>query len=214
MLLADAETLALKLMREFGLIRDVQIGDWQNFTFEFDNAPVRFGCCHRMITRRYRGDGQFETVHKPGGRITLSRELVLRNNVAQVEDVIRHEIAHGLCGPKAGHGVEWKRMCKKTGANPERCYDSDEVEGVDAPYTAECAVCGEEYRRFKLPKGDRWCNNKECKHKLLPYVPGQETGSFHPMRKLIWRHKDAPVPKPEDKRAAIEAMKALLKGEQ
>ena len=214
MLLADAEKLALKLMREFGLIKDVQIGGWQNFTFEFDEAKKRFGACHRTRTRRYKGDGQFEDGHLPGGRITLSRTLTLLNDQEKVEDVIRHEIAHALCPPKEGHGAEWKKMCKKTGAKPERCYDNEVVEGVDAPYTAECAVCGEEYRRFKLPKGDRWCSNSECKHKLLPYVPGQETGSFHPMRKLIWRHKDAPVPKPEDKRAAIEAMKALLKGEQ
>jgi predicted SprT family Zn-dependent metalloprotease len=213
MLLADAESLALKLMREFGLIRDVQAGDWQNFTFEFDEAKRRFGCCHRLTTRRYRGDGHFETVHKPGGRITLSRELTLLNDQPKVEDVIRHEIAHGLCGPKEGHGAQWKKMCRKVGAKPERCYN-EEVETGDSPYSAICAVCGEVYRRFKLPKGDRWCSNKECKHKMLPYVPGEEHGSFHPMRKLIWRHKDAPVPKAEDKRAAIAAMKALLKGEQ
>jgi len=213
MLLADAESLALKLMREFGLIRDVQSGDWQDFTFEFDEAKKRFGACHRLTTRRYR-DGGFETIHKPGGRITLSRALVLRNEQPQDEDVIRHEIAHGLCGPKEGHGAEWKRTCKKVGANPERCYDSEEVEGVDSPYSATCAVCSTVYHRFKLPRGDRWCSNKECKHKMLPYVPGEEHGSFHPMRKLIWRHKDAPVPKAEDKRAAIAAMKALLKGGQ
>ena len=203
MLLADTEKLALKLMREFGLT------DWR---FEFDDAKRRFGCCHRTSTSRYVGDGKFEKVWKDG-KITLSRELVLRNEQPQVEDVIRHEIAHALCPPKSGHGADWKRMCAKTGANPERCYDSEEVEGVESPFSATCSVCGEVYRRFKLPKGDRWCSNKECKHKMLPYVPGQENGSFHPMRKLVWRHKDAPVPKAEDKRAAIEAMKALLKGD-
>lgn len=206
MLLADAEKLTLKLMGEFGLIA-------AGFTFEFDEAEKRFGCCHRTITRRYKGDGQFETVHTPGGRITLSRKLTMLNDVEKVEDVIRHEIAHALCGPKEGHGSEWKRMCKKTGAKPERCYD-EEVEVGDSPYTATCAVCGTEYHRHKLPRGDRWCSNKECKHKLLPYIPGQESGSFHPMRKLIWRHRSQPVPKAEDKRAALEAMKKILKGEQ
>ena len=100
MLLADAEKLALKLMGEFGLIA-------KGFTFEFDEAEKRFGCCHRKITRRYKGDGQFETVHTPGGRITLSRKLTMLNDVEKVEDVIRHEIAHGLCGPREGHGDEW-----------------------------------------------------------------------------------------------------------
>lgn len=205
MLLADAQALALKLMGEFGLTA-------AGFTFEFDEAEKRFGCCHRKITRQYMGDGRFQTVHKPGGRITLSRKLTLLNDLAKVEDVIRHEIAHALCGPKAGHGAEWKRMCKKTGAKPERCYN-EEVEVGDSPYTATCAVCGAVYHRHRLPRGDRWCSSKECKYKMLPYVPGQESGSFHPMRKLIWRYKDAPVPKAEDKRAAIEMMKAMMRGE-
>jgi hypothetical protein len=42
-------------MREFKLISDDQHmydADWQNWTFEFDDAKRRFGVCHRTWTRR------------------------------------------------------------------------------------------------------------------------------------------------------------------
>ena len=187
--LLAAQELALKLMREFDLL--------PNWTFEFDNARRRFGCCHR--NRNYGIEG--------GGRITLSRELVLRNEQPQVEDVIRHEIAHALLPPKKGHGAEWKAMCKVTGANPERCYDSEEVDTVEGDYVATCAGCGTKYNRFRRPRGEWWCSDKNCR---------RQHGDRQDIQKLEFRHKDAPVPvtfhtaSDEAKKAAIAHMKQML----
>lgn len=218
MLLADAEALALRLMREFKLIDDSQRNydpDWENWKFAFDNAQKRFGACHRRGFSRHIGDGKFEK-HYPNGTITLSRELVLLNDAATVEDTIRHEIAHALLPYKKGdsHGAAWKAMCKRTGANPERLYDVDEVNVVKGDWSATCGACGRTYYKFRQPKRELWCAHPECKKLLLPYIPGM--GRFHPQRKLTYRHKNAIVLQPSaaDRRAAIDAMKARMRVEE
>jgi hypothetical protein len=206
MLLADAEKLALELMAQFGLL--------PNWYFKFDNAKGRFGGCHRSRTLRYIGGLGFSEISNSlrqiaqGGKITLSREMVLLNDRKQVEDCIRHEIAHALCPAKTRHGAEWKAMCIKTGANPERLCGEDVVR-IEGDWSATCGVCGKVYYKFKRPRGEYYCPDKECKHKPLPYIP-RMVGSLHPMRKLTFRHKDA-LPESKPPRAAIEAMKALLR---
>jgi predicted SprT family Zn-dependent metalloprotease len=200
MLLADAEKLAKELMAQFGLIDprghmyDADHRDWR---FEFDNAVRRFGRCNY-------------SAHK----ITLSRELVSRNDREQVEDTIRHEIAHALCKPpirvrgqkQESHGAEWKAMCAVTGAKPERCYDHEEVDAPRGDWTATCRGCGAVFHKFRLPKRDRWCAHKDCVRKH---------GRLTPIQKLVWRHKDAlPDPSEAQRRKAIEAIKAALKREQ
>ena len=175
-------------MKEFGIA-----STWR---FEFDNARRRFGCCHR---------------HQ--NLITLSREIVLRNGIEQVEDTIRHEIAHALCPPKEGHGYVWKQMCEKVGANPERCYDSELVDAPEGDWRATCGVCGKVHYKFRRPTRELWCADKKCKRMPVPYIPGADR-RLHPARKLVWRHKDAlpeVQPTPEARRAAIDFMKEQLR---
>src|SRR5271157_2250772 len=206
MLLADAEKLAKELMAQFGL------SDW---IFEFDNGKRRFGSC-------LHNSGGWRAMRLLGtakGRITLSREMTPLNDRAEVEDTIRHEIAHALAGHKAGHGPEWKGMCKRTGAKPVRCFTRDTVNAPKGDWQAACGVCGRIYSKFREPRGDYYCPSKECKRKFVPYVSGAETGRFHPARKLVFRHKDA-ITIVDAKgntytsinhQKAIEAMKAKLK---
>lgn len=155
MKLNDAEQLAKRLMIEFGL------GSW---IFRWSNAKRTFGTCSK--SRR---------------TITLSADLVERNDQAKVEDTIRHEIAHALASDKAGHNGEWKRMCAITGAKPIRCYGHD-VEQEAGDWRATCGGCGHVFTKFRKPKqGDRWCCVKECVRKL---------GSRHPLQLLRFRHKN------------------------
>lgn len=39
----------------------------------------------------------------------------------EVEDTIRHEIAHAVVGPGHGHGLKWKMTAKNMGAIPREC---------------------------------------------------------------------------------------------
>jgi len=67
-----ARILAVTLMQQHGLV---------GWTFKFDHARRRFGCCN--FTRR---------------TISLSRPLTFLNDDAEVRDTILHEIAHALAG--------------------------------------------------------------------------------------------------------------------
>lgn len=194
--LQAAQQLAIDLMKQFGIA-----STWR---FEFDNAKTRFGCCHKH---------QF--------LITLSRELVLRNEQPEVEDTIRHEIAHALVKTPSTytfgrrgrakrdiHGADWKAMCKITGAKPERCYTHEDVETVEGDWQAICAGCGKKHTMHRRPKRELFCSAKYCKAKH---------GRLAPIQKLEWRHKNAPTPAVnvfEARRAAVEAMKAQLRKEQ
>jgi predicted SprT family Zn-dependent metalloprotease len=192
--LQAAEQLAIDLMKQFGIA-----STWR---FEFDNAVRRFGCCH-----------------KSQNLITLSRELVLKNEKAEVEDTIRHEIAHALVktpiiygrrgrGTRDIHGADWKAMCKVTGAKPIRCFN-EEVDRVEGDWQAICAGCGKKHTMTRRPKRELWCADKACKAKH---------GKLKPIQKLEFKHKNAldnNAPNPFDQRkAAIEAMKAQMRREQ
>jgi predicted SprT family Zn-dependent metalloprotease len=128
MTLAETGYLAISLMEEHGLNN---LG-WR---FEFDNAKRRFGCCN--YTQK---------------RITLSKHLVVLNEIKDVKDTILHEIAHALVGRNHGHNHVWMAKAKEIGCNGKRCYDSKVVTTVKGNYEAVCPHCKKTYRRFKRPK--------------------------------------------------------------
>ena len=76
--LAVVEQAAKDLMAEHGLT------GWR---FDWDNAVRRAGGTHHQ-TRI----------------ITLSRQITAANDEAHALNVILHEIAHALAGPRQGHG--------------------------------------------------------------------------------------------------------------
>jgi|SRR5271166_407361 len=201
--LTAAEQLAWNLMQEFRLSQN-------GWMFWWDNAKRRFGSCC-TATRR----------------ITLSRELTLRNDQPQVEDTIRHEIAHALAGSRHGHDEEWKRQCAVTGANPKRCYDSAEVDAPKGDWQATCGGCGTVHSKFRRPRGIKYCAVRKCVAKF---------GKLKNIQMLVWKHKDAILFNPtlfatevvgvqqiaashlsatdEAKRAGVEHFKAQLRREQ
>jgi predicted SprT family Zn-dependent metalloprotease len=202
--LQAAEQLAWNLMQEFRLSQN-------GWMFWWDNAKRRFGSCC-TATRR----------------ITLSRELTERNDQPQVEDTIRHEIAHALAGSKHGHDDEWKRQCAVTGANPQRCYDSEQVDSPKGDWQATCGVCGRLFTKFRRPLRELYCADRKCRQMAVPYISGASR-RCHPARKLVWRHKNAVDVYPPQvlsiadqkglnlgvsRQAAINAMKAQLRREQ
>lgn len=112
--------------------------------FDLDNAKRRAGACfHR---RRI---------------ITLSKWYIAMNldKFDDLRDTILHEIAHGLAGSKAHHGPEWKKVCVKIGARPERCYDSSIIAMPPDKYEAICPTCS---RKFYRAKRVPWNKYKYC----------------------------------------------------
>lgn len=147
-----AKQLALELMDQYGLL-------YLGWSFEFDTAKRRFGCCNYT--------------HKV---ISLSAPLTTANEEAQVKDTILHEIAHALVGYGHGHDSVWKSMCVAIGAKPERCYTQEDTTVIAGKYRAVCGGCGQVHNRHKRPpRGRRYaclCQNHISdwsKKKILEY---------------------------------------------
>lgn len=108
--------------------------------------------------------------------------LIARMNPAQeTYDTIKHEVAHALAGPKAGHGPEWKQACEITGAKPEACFDSK----VATPWTyaVVCVGCG------KVAGHRNRRTSKRYAHRLDDCAPELADAPFE-ARELKWVHRD------------------------
>lgn len=127
MQLEVASQMAQALMEQYGVTD-------KGWTFSFDNGKVRAACAHFGAKR-----------------ITLSRHLTKLWSEKDIENSLRHEIAHVLVGYQVGHGPEWKRMAIQVGADPNRCYDAEELPAVDAPWVGTCPSCGKTMKRHQQP---------------------------------------------------------------
>jgi len=123
-LLDDVRTRAAELMGDH-----LPDGSW---TFAFDNAKTRAGQCD--FARR---------------RITVSRHLAVRFTPEDVEQVLLHEIAHALSGPRAGHGPTWRRTAEGLGYTGSRLHDGP-IASELAPWVGTCPA-GHEHFRYRTP---------------------------------------------------------------
>lgn len=117
----------------------------EHWSFEFDNARRRNGIC-RFSTKT----------------IGLSVHFATRNSKEQVEETLRHEIAHAKVGPGHGHDHVWKEMAIKCGSFGERCTGMAESERTEAlgsvvrsegPYKLDCPKCGFHGSKFRWKIG-------------------------------------------------------------
>ena len=73
------------------------------------------------------------------GRLVLSAQFLGTSALADLEDTVRHELAHLIVGIGHRHGPVWKAVAKKLGATPRatgRAGDpSLQARMADAPYT-------------------------------------------------------------------------------
>jgi predicted SprT family Zn-dependent metalloprotease len=130
---SEVRRLALDLMSVNGL---------KEWSFAFNRAKQTMGLC--------RHDQR---------RIELSIYFVMANDPASVRDCILHEIAHALAGLKAGHGPNWKRVCRSIGAIPERTGDAKMPDGR---WWAICPTCRRRYTRHRRPKRNLRYSCRDC----------------------------------------------------
>ena len=109
----------------------------RGWTVGFDRARRRLGACH------------------PARRaITLSARLTERLPAADVEDTLRHEIAHAIDVEQRGrtrHDARWRALAAACGARPERCYAAPLPPDESAPYSAVCPTCTAETAVYRQP---------------------------------------------------------------
>ena len=139
--LHKAQQLAFELMGKHGL------GGW---SFRFDRARRRFGCCH--MSKKV---------------ISLSFCMVELNSEEAVRDTILHEIAHAL-SPVHAHGKVWREKCIEIGANPSRCY-ADEVATPALAWKGTCPVCGLVIKKARRPHFKSWHRNCGSARQLISW---------------------------------------------
>lgn len=135
--------LALRLFDSLG--RDLlgeSLAD-RGWTFAYDRARKRLGACHPRQRR-----------------ITLSAHLAAALSPEEVEDTLRHEIAHAIDVERRGrtaHDATWKRIAVACGARPDRLFDGDVPADPTAPYVATCPSCGARHDLYRQPVHPRRC---------------------------------------------------------
>lgn len=106
--------------------------DMQQWQFGFDSAKRRAGLCNYT-----------------NQTITVSRYLVDIHTVDETMQVVLHEIAHALCGKKAGHTKVWLKQAKAIGYRAER-FSGQEIAEETAPWVGTCPA-GHEHFRYRKP---------------------------------------------------------------
>jgi hypothetical protein len=104
-------------------------------------------------TRRRLGACKYATK-----RIEIAAYYALHSPEASVLDTLRHEIAHALAGPAAGHGPEWRAWAVRLGATPRSCESTGLAVVEPGDWQATCPACGRTlhlYRQPRSPSGYR-----------------------------------------------------------
>lgn len=107
--------------------------DLKVWGFGFDNAKRRLGACHWE-----------------DHRLTLSRYLVDLHTLDEIDQVMRHEIAHALAGSDAGHSAKWKRIATSIGYRHVK-ISGEQIGDATAKLIGTCPS-GHKVYRHRRPK--------------------------------------------------------------
>jgi len=132
--------------------------DPATWSFGFDSAKTRAGLCD--YSRR---------------RITVSRHLAARFGDDEIHQVLLHEVAHALAGPRAGHGPRWKSTARDLGYEGSRLH-SGEIASELAPWVGTCPR-GHEHFRYRKPTRDLSC--ARCSRR------------FDPSARIVWQRRES-----------------------
>ena len=113
--------------------------DMDLWSFGWDSAKKRLGVC------KY--DQHL---------ISLSRYFVDLHSIQEIDQVMRHEIAHALAGPKAGHGPKWKKIATDIGYEHKK-ISGDEIGNATAKLIGTCPN-GHVVYRHRQPKSPLSCS--------------------------------------------------------
>lgn len=109
-----------------------------SWSFGFDNAKKRAGLCNFTLKR-----------------ITVSRYLASRFGDDEIHQILLHEVAHALAGPRAGHGAAWKSTARRIGYVGQRTHDGEGANEL-APWVGTCPS-GHLHYRYRKPAHQLAC---------------------------------------------------------
>lgn len=98
-------------------------------------------------------------------------------------DVVLHEVAHALAGPKAAHGPKWKQKARAIGASPKALLPGW-LPASPAKWVGHCPRCGQARHLHRSPRRVVSCGacSKKFDRNLIfvwtfegaPTIPGGE----------------------------------------
>ena len=137
--------------------------EWR--TFRAEHSARLMGCSFDVSSRMTAKLGVCQSSRATGlpVRVAISSRLMAPGLEDQARDTFLHEVAHALAGHKAGHGPQWKAMCRKLGANPERLAhlegETAKLYKATAPapkWKLECHGCGAQDTRQRVSRSMQW----------------------------------------------------------
>jgi predicted SprT family Zn-dependent metalloprotease len=155
--MTEARQLTLEIVI-LGLMQYHGLHDW---TFDWDRAERRFGCCFYGSKR-----------------ITISYKLASINTEERVIKTALHEIAHALVGHRHHHDAVWRATCLRIGGDGERCYTDRNTVSVAPKWVGRCPTCDRVWKRHNRPQ-----------RRILFCTPCNPTPleRFSPQRAIQWR---------------------------
>jgi predicted SprT family Zn-dependent metalloprotease len=148
-----------------------------------------------MTTKRMMGECQFRRIQSSTGvvkvptKIRLSRSFVEAGiSMDEITDTMLHEIAHAIAGHAAGHGPEWKAVCRRIGADPTRT--SSATASPEATWKGYCPRCENVRAKFhRAPLRVRFC--APChKQGQKVYLKWFKDGTLVPLHKMPARYRE------------------------
>lgn len=127
------------------------------WTFAFDSAKRRAGLCNYGTHR-----------------ISVSRYLAARYDDDEIHQILLHEVAHALAGPRAGHGPKWARIAADLGYVGRRTHDGEIADDL-APWIGNCPA-GHAHYRYREP--------------MRPLSCGLCRRGFDQANLIDWRHRE------------------------
>ncbi len=129
--------LGNRLVKEYGL-------DDKGWKFDISNSQSRLGVCKHDTKRIEVSSYYFHT------------------DMEEIEDTIRHEIAHALVGSDHDHDDVWRAMCIKVGAKPQRLADEHLKTSAKPNYVIKCPSCNWKVYRFRMKQRNFGSRCPEC----------------------------------------------------
>jgi predicted SprT family Zn-dependent metalloprotease len=112
--------------------------DPATWSFDFDSAKRRAGLCDYT-----------------NSKISLSRYFAEIHSIDECEQVILHEIAHGICGKAAGHSKRWLNTATSIGYRAEQ-FSGKEIAAETARWVGLCPN-GHAHYRYRKPSRPMSC---------------------------------------------------------
>lgn len=97
-------------------------------------------------------------------------------DMEEIEDTIRHEIAHALTGPDHGHDATWRSICVMVGAKPQRLADEHLKTSAKPNYVIKCPSCDWKIYRFRMRQRNFGATCPECGTEVKIYKLKRKRG--------------------------------------